>query len=117
MANISRMPLPPSRGWGIVALIVAGIPLPLLFAINILSLVIRTSPTATLGSAETWIYGLLAAIGLLLFPLFFILGILFSILAITRIGRPSRVMGSIALAIILISVPFVWFGYLVWIFP
>lgn len=117
MVNISRVEVPSGRGWGIAALIAAGIPLPFLFALNILSLVIRNSASPGIGSAEAFIYGLLAAGGLIFFPLFFVLGILFSVLAITRTRRAGRVMGWIALAVIVVSVPFIWFGYLVWILP
>ena len=52
MVNISRVQVPAGRGWGIAALIAAGIPLPFLFALNILSLVIRSSNTSMVGSAE-----------------------------------------------------------------
>lgn len=117
MVNISRVQVPAGRGWGIAALIAVAVPLPFLFALNILSLVIRSSSAATPPTAESFIYGLLAAGGLLFLPLFFALGILFSVLAITRTRRAGRVMGVIALAVIAISVPLVWFGYLVWILP
>lgn len=117
MVNISRVTVPPGRGWGIAALIAAAVPLPFLFALNILSLVIRSSEAPAIGTPEAWIYGLIAAIGLILFPIFFILGVLFSVLAITRTRRAGRVMGVIALAVIVISVPFVLHGYLVWILP
>lgn len=111
--TITSLRHPPGRVWGILALIAVAIPLPFLFALNVLSLVVRTS-TGAPGS-EQWIYGLIAAGGLFFFPILFLLALVFAVTAVTRPRVAGRVMGWIAIAAVILAIPLLWFGYLVWI--
>lgn len=113
--TITRVAAPGGRAWGIAALIAAGIPLPFLFTLNILSLVVRSNPAPAGSTGEGWVYAIIASIGLLLFPLFFFLATVLGIMAVTRPRVAGRVMGWIALGIVLLAIPGLWFGYLVWI--
>lgn len=106
----------PGRAWGILSLIAVTIPLPLLFVLNILSLVVRNQ-RSLLGqpTVESTVYGLVAFGGLFLFPLFFVLA---TVLAVTAVRRPrpaGRVMGWITITIVILAIPASWFGYAVWI--
>lgn len=112
MTSFSVVPQQSGRGWGVLALITAAVPLPFLFALNILSLVVRNQ---IVPGGENWVYGLIAGVGLILFPLFLILTITFGVLAVVRPRRSGRVMGIIALAVATLSIPLLWLGYLVWI--
>lgn len=112
--TITTMSAPPGRGWGIAALIAVALPLPFLFTLNVLSLVIR-SGSGTGG--EGVVYGILAALGLLFLPLFLLLGLSFAIRAVSRPRVAGKVMGWIAISVVILAIPASWFGYLVWISP
>ena len=113
--TITSVPNRPGRAWGVAALVAVALPLPCLFALNILSLVVRGS--AQPGGAEAVIYGILAAVGLFFFPLFFIVGLAFAITAVTKPRPAGKVMGWIAISIVILAIPLIWTGYLVWISP
>jgi hypothetical protein len=115
--TITRVPGPRGRVWGILALVAVALPLPFLFTLNVLSLVVQNEQQASGGdySAESWAYGLIAAAGLLFFPLLFLIGLALAILAVTRPRFAGRVMGWVAIAVIVLAIPLLWFGYAVWI--
>lgn len=115
MTNITSLPQKPGRIWGILALVAVLIPMPFLFTLNVLSLVVRSQSTPSGSSAESWAYGLIAFGGLFFFPLFFLLGIFFAIRAVLRPRLAGKVMGWIAIAIVILAIPLIWFGYFVWI--
>ena len=112
--NITSMRAQPGRAWGNAALVVVALPLPFLFTLNVLSLVIR-SGSGTGG--EGVVYGILAALGLLFLPLFLLLGLSLAIRAVSLPRPAGRVMGWIAIAVVILAIPAAWFGYLVWISP
>ena len=114
--NITSIPQQPGRVWGVLAIIAALIPMPFLLTLNILSLVVRSQDSSA-ASAERIVYGLIAVAGLFFFPLFFVLATFFGVRAVTRPRRVGKVMGWIAIAIVVLSIPAIWFGYLVWISP
>lgn len=116
MTSITSIPQKPGRGWGILALVAVAIPLPFLFVLNVLSVVVRSMPPRTGVSAEEWVYGLIAFGGLFFFPLFAILGIFFAIRAVLRPRVAGKVIGWIAIGVLVLSIPLVWNGYAVWIF-
>lgn len=117
MTVTPRLPHKPGKLWGVLAIIAAAIPLPFLAALNVLSVVVRANPSTEAGiySAEDWLYGLLAFAGLFFFPLFFVLATVFGVLAVIRPRLSGRVMGWIAIVIVILAIPLLWFGYLVWI--
>ena len=53
--------------------------------------------------------------GLFFFPLFAILTIFFAIRAVLKPRVAGKVMGWIAIALLVLSIPLVWNGYAVWI--
>ena len=114
--TITSLRYPPGRVWGILALVAAALPLPWLFVLNVLSVVVRNS-TIVPGSpsSEEFAYGLIAAAGLLFFPVFFLAALVFGIIAVTKPRIAGKVMGWIAIAIVILAIPALWFGYLVWI--
>lgn len=114
--TITSIPQQPGRVWGVLAIIAALVPMPFLLTLNILSLVVRSQDPAA-ASAERIVYGLIAVAGLLFFPLFFVLATFFGVRAVLRPRRVGKIMGWIALAILVLSIPAIWFGYLVWISP
>ncbi len=114
--NITSIPQQPGRVWGVLALIAALAPLPFLLTLNILSLVVRTQDSSA-ASAERIIYGIVAVVGLFFFPLFIVLATTFGVRAVLKPRLAGKVMGWIALAIVVLSIPALWFGYLVWISP
>ena len=119
MANITSLPAPRGRGWGILALVAVALPLPWLFTLVVLSLVVQArmaSPATTYGS-EFWFYGAIASAGLLFFPIFLLAGIAFAIAAIRSPRRAGKIMGWVAVGITLIMIPLLWVGYGVWITP
>jgi hypothetical protein len=117
MTTITRAPAKPGRVWGILALIAVAVPLPFLFTLNVLSAVVRNqaAQNGANPTVEAWAYGLIAFGGLLFFPLFFLVGLAFAIAAVTRPRPAGRVMGWIAIAVVTLAIPLIWFGYLVWI--
>ena len=115
MTSITSIPQKPGRVWGILALIAVLVPLPFLFVLNVMSVVVRSQPPRTGSSAEELAYGLIAFAGLFFFPLFAILAIFFAIRAVLRPRVAGKVMGWIAIALLILSIPLVWNGYAVWI--
>jgi len=119
MANITSLPAPRGRGWGILALVAVALPLPWVFTLVVLSLVVQSRMAGPLSGygPEFWFYGAIASAGLLFFPAFFLAGIAFAIAAIRAPRRASKIMGWIAVGITLITIPLLWVGYGVWINP
>jgi hypothetical protein len=115
MTSITSIPQPPGRVWGVLALVAAIIPLPFLLTLNVLSIVVRSQAAAPGTTAESIFYGLLAIGGLFFFPLFSVLAIVFAVRAVTRPRLLGRVLGWVAIAIVVLSIPLLWTGYLVWI--
>ena len=115
MTSITSIPQPPGRAWGVLALVAAIIPLPFLFTLNVLSVVVRSQDAAGGTTAESFVYGLMAIGGLFFFPLFSVFAVAFGIRATTRPRVLGRVLGWVAIAIVVLSIPLLWFGYLVWI--
>lgn len=117
MTTITSVRAQPGRAWGILAIIAVLLPLPFLFALNVLSVVVRNQPAAVGGNytSEAWGYGLLAFGGLFFFPVLFLLGLAFGIVAVTKPRPLGRVLGWIAIAVVILAIPALWFGYLVWI--
>lgn len=116
MTTITRVPTKSGRAWGILALIAVALPLPFLFTLNVLSVVVRNQPFAASNpTSEAWAYGLVAFGGLIFFPLFFLAGLAFGITAVTKPRTAGKVMGWIAIAIVILAIPLLWSGYLVWI--
>jgi hypothetical protein len=110
-------PSKPGRLWGVLALVAVALPLPFLFTLTVLSrVVLNQGPqNGSNPSAEAWAYGLIAFGGLLFFPVLFLLGLGLAIVAVRRPHRAGRVMGWIAIAVVVVAIPLVWFGYQVWI--
>lgn len=115
MTSITSVPNQPGRVWGVFALVAAILPLPFLLTLNILSLVVR-SQAAVGGTAESWVYGIIAIAGLFFFPAFFLLATIFGVRAVLRPRVVGKVMGWIAIGIVILAIPLLWFGYGVWIF-
>lgn len=111
--TITSLRYPPGRAWGIAALIAVALPLPWLFALNVLSRVVLSQDGAP--TSEAWVYGLLAVAGLIFFPITLLAATVFAIAAIRRPRRAGKVMGWVALSIVVLAIPAIWFGYLVWI--
>ena len=115
-ATITSVAHRPGRVWGILSLVAVAIPLPFLFVLTILSLVVR-SQVSLPGhpTIEATVYGLVAFGGLFFFPVLFVLA---TVLAVTAVRRPrpaGRVMGWITIAVVILAIPASWFGYAVWI--
>jgi hypothetical protein len=119
MTNITSLPVPRGRGWGILALVTVALPLPWVFTLVVLSLVVqsRMAGPANGYGPEFWFYGLIASAGLLFFPAFFLAGIAFAIAAIRSPRRAGKIMGWIAVGTTLVMIPVLWVGYGVWINP
>ncbi len=117
MATITTVAPPRGKLLGIFALIAAGIPLPWLFTLDVLSLVVQANPNGVGGTygPEYWMYGFIAAAGLLFFPVSFLIATALGISAVRSPRRAGKVMGWIALAIVTLAIPLVWLGYGVWI--
>lgn len=113
-STITSLRPPAGRIWGILSLLVVAIPLPFLFALNVLSLVMRTGSGA---GGEAVLYTVIAVIGLIAFPAFFLLALVFAGLAVSRPRRSGKVMGWITISIVILAIPAAWLGYLVWISP
>lgn len=106
---------PPGKAWGVAALALALIPLPFLVLLNVLSLVVRNAPVGDPSFVPAmWIYGLLAVLGILFFTVFFLAAIALGIAAVRRPRRAGKVLGWVAIGIVILSIPFIWTGYLVW---
>lgn len=116
MSTITSIPNPPGRAWGRLALAAALIPMPFLLALNLLSWIVRSAPADDPSfTAVAWIYGLIAVLGLFFFPLFLVLT---TWLAVTAVRKPlprAKVLGWIAITIVIITIPLLWLGYLVWL--
>ena len=115
MTSITSIPQKPGRVWGVLALIAVLFPLPWVFVLNVLSVVVRSQPPRTGTSAEEWAYGLIAFGGLFFFPLFAILTVFFAIRAVLKPRVAGKVLGWIAIALLVLSIPLIWNGYAVWI--
>ncbi len=115
MTTITSIRNPPGRAWGVFALIAALLPLPFLLTLNILSLVVR-SQNAPGPSVESGVYGIIAIAGLFFFPILFLLATVLGVRAVLRPRRSGKVMGWVAIAIVVLAIPLIWFGYGVWIF-
>lgn len=106
---------PPGKAWGVFALVFALIPLPFLVMLNVLSLVVRSAPPSDPSFVPAmWIYGILAVLGLLFFTVFYLLAIGFGIAAVLRPRRAGKALGWSAIALVILAIPLLWFGYLVW---
>jgi len=114
MTTITTVGHRPGRGWGVLSLIAVAIPLPFLFVLNILSLVVR-SQSATQPTVESTAYGLIAFGGLFFFPVLFVLATVLAVTAVRRPAPAAKVMGWITIAIVILAIPASWFGYAVWI--
>lgn len=113
--TISSVPHPPGKVWGVLALAAALIPVPFLVTLNVLSLVVRDAPPGDPSFVPAmWIYGILAVLGLLFFTVLYLLAIALGIAAIRRPRRAGKALGWVAIGIVILSIPFLWFGYLVW---
>ncbi len=109
---------PPGKVWGVAAIVFALIPVPFLVLLNILSLVVRGAPEGDPAFVPAqWIYGIVAVLGVLLFTVFFLIALALGITAVTRPRRAGRVLGWASIAIVVVAIPFLWTGYLVWIQP
>lgn len=109
---------PRGKAWGVLALVSALIPVPFLLMLNVLSLVVRGAPESDPAFVPAmWVYGIVAVLGLLFFTVFFLLALGLGITAVTRPRVAGRVLGWIAIAVVLVAIPFLWTGYLVWIQP
>ena len=114
MTIITRVPARPGRVWGILALVAVAFPLPWLFALTVLSLVIQRHGGSS-GGSELWAYGLIASGGLVFFPVLFFAGLACAIVAITRPRTVGKVFGWVAVAVVIAAIPLAWVGYGVWI--
>jgi len=115
--TITSVRYPPGRIWGILALIAVAIPLPFLFALVVFSRVVLSQQVVVGGAptAEAWGYGLIALVGLIFFPVLFLTGLALGIAAVRRPRRSGKAMGWIAIAVVILAIPALWLGYLVWI--
>lgn len=116
MTTITSVGNRPGRVWGILSLIAVAIPLPFLFVLNILSIVVRNQVSLPgQVTIEATVYGLIAFGGLFFFPVLFVLA---TVLAVTAVRKPrpaGKLMGWITIAVVILAIPASWFGYLVWI--
>lgn len=115
MTTITSVANRPGRVWGILSLIAVAIPLPYLFVLNILSIVVRNQVSPGQVTIEATVYGFIAFGGLFFFPVLFVLA---TVLAVTAVRKPrpaGKLMGWITIAIVILAIPASWFGYLVWI--
>lgn len=116
MTTITGLRPKPGRNWGILAIVAVGIPLPFLFALNVLSVVVRNQQAAGGDyTSEAWAYGLIAFGGLFFFPVSFLGGLTFAIIAVTKPRALGRLLGWVAIAVVVLAIPAIWYGYLVWI--
>ena len=117
MTVITNVKHQPGRVWGVLSLIAVAVPLPFLFALTVLSAVVQRQVTVPGSpSAEEWAYGVLAFGGLLFFPALFFIGLALAIRAV-RMPRPAaKAMGWIAIGVVILAIPVLWFAYGVWIF-
>ena len=115
MSYVTSIPNPPGRIWGVLALVAAIIPLPFLVMLNVLSYVVRSLPSFDAShSAAAWIYGLLAALGLFFFPIFLVLATWFGVTSVRKPHPRAKLYGWVALAIVILTIPMLWLGYLAW---
>ncbi len=115
-ATITAVGRKPGRVWGVLSLIAVAIPLPFLFVLNILSLVVRNQVTLPgHPTIESTVYGLIAFAGLFFFPVLFVLATVLAVNAVRRPRFAGKVMGWITIAVVIIAIPLSWFGYAVWI--
>ena len=119
MVTITSIAPPKGKLRGILALVAVALPLPWLFALVVLSLVVQAHPAGVDGSygSEYWAYGTLAAVGLICFPVAYLIAIGLGIAAVQSPRRAGKVMGWITIGIVIISIPLLWLGYAVWIGP
>lgn len=114
--TITDVRYPPGKAWGIAALVCALLPLPFLVMLNVLSLVVRSAPEGDPSFIPAqWIYGIIAVLGLLFFTVFFLLALAFGIAAVLRPRVAGRALGWTAIGIVILAIPALWTGYLVWI--
>ncbi|MBX3099350.1 MAG: hypothetical protein KF761_07180 [Salinibacterium sp.] len=114
MTTITSVGSKPGRAWGILSLIAVAVPLPFLFVLNILSLVVRNQ-VGQGTTVEATVYGLIAFGGLFFFPVLFVLATVLAVAAVRRPRPAGKVMGWITIVIVILAIPASWFGYLVWI--
>lgn len=112
--SITTLGQKPGHAWGILALIVVAIPLPFLFALNVLSLVVRNQPSGQ-PTAEATVYALIAFGGLFFFPVLFVAATVLGVTAVRKPRLAAKVMGWVTIAIVILAIPAAWSGYLVWI--
>lgn len=117
MVTITRVAPPPGKLRGILALVAVGLPLPWLFSLVVLSLVVQAHPTGVSGTygSEYWTYGLLASAGLLFFPILYLVAIGLGIAAVQSPRKAGKTMGWITIGVVIVSIPLLWLGYAVWI--
>lgn len=115
MTTITSVGSKPGRAWGILSLVAVAIPIPFLFVLNILSLVVRGQAPQQGTTVEATVYGLIAFGGLFFFPVLFVLATVLAVAAVRRPRPAGKVMGWITIAIVILAIPASWFGYLVWI--
>lgn len=116
MTTITSVGNKPGRAWGILSLVVVALPLPFLFALNILSLVVRSQIVAPgQVTVESSFYGLIAFAGLFFFPVLFVGATVLAVAAVRRPNRAGRLMGWVTIALVILAIPASWFGYLAWI--
>jgi hypothetical protein len=116
MTTITSVANRPGRAWGILSLVVVAVPLPFLFVLNILAIVVRNQAATGGGqTAEAWAYGLIAFGGLFFFPVLFVLALVLAVTAVRKPRLAGKVMGWITIVIVILAIPASWFGYLVWI--
>lgn len=113
-ATITSVGHRPGRGWGVLSLLAVAIPLPFLLVLNVLALVVRNQ-LAVQPTVESTAYGLIAFGGLFFFPVLFVLATVLAVNAVRRPHPAGRVMGWIAIAVVILAIPASWFGYAVWI--
>ncbi len=113
--TITSVPYPPGKAWGVFALAFALIPVPFLITLNVLSAVVRSAPAGDPAFVPAaWIYGILAVVGVFFFTVFYLVALALGISAVTRPRVAGKVLGWSAIAIVIVSIPFLWLAYLVW---
>jgi len=114
MTTITGVGYRPGRVWGVLSLVAIALPLPFLFALSILSIVVRNQGSNG-ATVEAAFYGFIAAGGLFFFPVLIVLSLVLAITAVRRPNVAGRVMGWVTIAIVILAVPLSWFAYSVWI--
>ena len=113
--TVTSTPRPPGKAWGAFALAFALIPVPFLVLLNVLSLVVRGAPEGDPSFVPAqWIYGIVAVLGILFFTVFYLVAILLGVAAVVRPRVAGKALGWSAIGVVIVSIPFLWLGYLVW---